>query len=147
MLPRLFSGNALLYAGGALAALLLASNLAWWAQASGLRASLREARADAQVTAIERDAWKAKAAELAEANRAGQDVMTALRAEIDLAQGEARRLEAEGRQAIAAARADAAAAEGNLRQFRERYARQRAAPDCDGALAAVQQHCPQFEGY
>ena len=131
----------------ALVALLLAGNLAWWAQARGLRADVREAVAEQRVLETERAAWKNKAGELVEANKAAQLIITALRAELEQAQGEARRLDAEGRAAIAAARADASAAARQLNAFRERYQRQRATPDCAGALEALQQHCTQFEGY
>lgn len=147
MIARLLVGKGMLYAAGGLAALLAASNLGWWAHAAGLRADLREASAEQRVLEIERDAWQAKTTELAAANLDGQQIIVTLRSELAQAQGEARRLEAEGRTAIAAARADAEAAERELGDFRERYARQRAEPDCDAALAAVQQHCPQFEGY
>lgn len=147
ILPKMLAGKGALYAGAALLALLLASNLAWWAQARGLRADVREAVAENRVTTTERDAWKSKAVELVEANTATQATITALQAELTQAQGEARRLDAEGRAAIAAARADASAAARQLIAFRERYQRQRATPDCAGALAAVQQHCTQFEGY
>lgn len=147
MIAKLLAGKGALYATGGLAALLLATNLIWWAQASGLRADLREAEAETRVTATERDAWQGKARELAEANRGWQEIVATLRTELVRAQGDARRLAADGQRAIAAARADAAAAAKHLTEFRERYERQRAAPGCDAALAAVQQHCPQFEGY
>ena len=149
ILARLLAGKGALYIAiaGGLAVLLLASNLGWWARAAVLGANLREAEAEGRTTATERDAWKTKTSELAAANRAGQQIVTALQAELTLAQGEARRLEADVRAAIAAARADAQAAARQLAEFSARYAAQRAAPDCAGALAAVQQHCPQFEGY
>lgn len=145
--PQMLAGKGALYAGGALVALLLASNLAWWVQARGLRADVREAVAEQRVLETERESWKNKAGELAEANTAMQGIITALQAELVQAQGEARRLDAEGRAAIAAARADASSAERQLIAFRERYQRQRATPDCAGALDALQQHCTQFEGY
>lgn len=147
MIARLLTGKGALYAAGVLAGLLAVSALGWWAQVSGLRADLREAQAEQRVTATERDAWQGKANELAEANRATQITIATLRAELAQAQGQARRLEAEGRRAIAAARADASAAAERLAEFRGRYERQRATPDCAGALDALQQHCTQFEGY
>ena len=144
---QLLAGKTALYGIAALAALLVASNLGWWAAATGLRADLREAAAENRVLVTEREAWKSKAGELAEANRGWQETIATLRTELALAQGEALRLDAEGRAAIAAARADAAAAARRAAEFNKRYAGQRAVPDCAGALAAVQQHCPQFEGY
>lgn len=147
MIARLLAGKGMLYAAGGLAALLAASNLGWWVHASALRADLRVSAADNSVVVTEREAWKSKAGELAAANKGSQDIITALRAELKQAQGEARRLDAEGRAAIAAARADAEAAALRMAEFSKRYAGQRAVPDCAGALAAVQQHCPQFEGY
>jgi chromosome segregation ATPase len=136
-----------LYGAAAGLALLLASNLGWWAKATGLEASLRGCEAQSRVAATERAAWKAKATDFAAANRAGQNVVDRLRAELEQAQGAARSLAAQGQRAIASARADATAAEQRLSQFRERYAAQRAVPTCAAVLADLQRHCKQFEGY
>ena len=144
---QLLAGKAAIYGIAALAALLVVSNLGWWVYAGALDADLRVSAADNSMVVTEREAWKSKAGELATANQGGQDIITALRAELKQAQGEARRLDAEGRAAIAAARAEAEAAARRMAEFSKRYAGQRAVPDCAGALAAVQQHCPQFEGY
>lgn len=148
MIPaRLLAGKGVLYLAGGLAALLVASNLAWFARAAGLRADLSAARADAQLAETERDAWKAKAADLLRANQAGQAVVDALQIELANAQRQARELDAQGRRALAAARAQAATADQRLREFRARYERQSGTPDCAAALAALPHHCPQFEGY
>ena len=147
MLPKMLAGKGALYVGVALSALLVVSNLGWWTLATVLRGDLRVCEADAGVVVTEREAWKSKAGELAVANGAGQKIVATLQGELEHAQGDARRLDSEGRAAIAAARADASAAARQLIAFRERYQRQRATPDCVGALEALQQHCTQFEGY
>lgn len=144
---QMLTGKVAFYAIAALAALLLGCNIAWYARAGVLHAQVRAAEAKESAALTEREAWKSKAAELATANHSGQDVITKLRAELEFAQGEARRIDAQGRAAVADAQSRAAGAERDLRAFRARYAQQVAAPDCAGALAAVQQHCPQFEGY
>ena len=127
--------------------LLLASNLWWWVRATGLRADVHEATAENRLLAVERGAWQRKTAELAGANLASQRIVAALQSELAKAQSAARRLEAEGQAAIAAARAAAEASDRELAEFGARYARQLVVPACAAALGAVQQRCPQFEGY
>lgn len=144
----------LLIAIGVLVMLLLASNAGWLMRANSLEAQRDMAKANADAADadrdgayIERDAWKAKAGELAAANKGAQENIESLIGELEKQQGENLRLQESGRRAVAAAQAEAAEADRALKRFIDRYAEQLRHPDCAGALSAVQQACPALEGY
>jgi hypothetical protein len=144
----------LLYVTAALAVSLLLSNVGWWVNASTLRLRSKVANAEKDAALVtldarttERDAWKRKVVELHVANVASQQTTARLLTELANAQGERRRIQAEGQRAITAALAEAADADRTLKAFVDRYAKQVSAPDCAGALAAVQRACPALEGY
>ncbi|UZW62755.1 hypothetical protein [Lysobacter enzymogenes] len=144
----------LLYVIAALGLLLVLTNVGWGLHASALDlqrdvavANKDSALALADALKVERDAWKNKAGELKVANLASQKTVDHLKAELELAQGEKRRLQAEGQEAVAAAQAEANDADHALRDFINRYAQQLRNADCAGALSVVQQSCPALEGY
>lgn len=148
------SVKTLLYALAALALLLVLTNVGWSLHASALDlqrdvavANKDSALALADGLKVERDAWKNKAGELEIANLASQKTVDHLKVELDLAQGEKRRLQAEGQKAVAAAQAEANDADRALKDFINRYAQQMRNADCAGALSVVQQACPALEGY
>ena len=128
-------------------ALLLASNLAWWGYAGGLRADVAKAEGARDAAVTERAAWKTRAGELHSANAAYDSEFAKLAGELQAAQAERARLQREHGEALEAARAAEADADRTLRAFMDRYAAQLRAPDCAGALASVQRLCPALEGY
>lgn len=135
-------------------AILAAGNLAWWGYASHLAGQRDVAVANAGTAdkalegmVVSRDAWKNKVQELEVANLATRTTITYLQEALTQAQGERRRLEAEGQRAIAEARARAQDAELAHKSFVDRYAQQIRNPDCAGALTVLQTSCPALEGY
>lgn len=140
----------LLYACGALVLLCLALGAAVWAKDTALdsatsKTEAAEAQRDEARTAA--DAWKGKADGCVAANEAYADVVGTLNGELELAQAERRRLEAEGKSAIAAARAEARDADRTLKRMAAQFQAQSREPSCAAAVARVAQVCPAFEGY
>ena len=118
------------------------------------RADVAAARAETDAAAAtvgqrttEREAWK----QAARASQAAAGRWEAAFADMQIllrdAQGEARRLDAAGRQAVAAAQAREAEANRTLEAWMRRYAEQVRVGDCAAALNAVQAACPAFEGF
>lgn len=128
-------------------AALLASNLAWWGFAGGLRADVAQAKGARDTAVTERDAWKTRAGELTAANAAYDTEFAKLAGELKSAQAEHARIQRQHGAALAAAREAEADADRTLRTFMDRYAAQLRAPDCAGALTTVQRLCPALEGY
>lgn len=112
-----------------------------------LQAQQRADRGALQAMTVSRDAYKQRVDDLSAANRAYDASFATLSDELKLAQGESRRLEAEGRAAVAAAEARARDAGLVLKRFMDRHAQQVRNPDCQHALASVQTSCPALEGY
>lgn len=140
----------LLYTSGALLLACIGLGVALHVKSSTLEAAeaqVGQVAAERDALATERDAWKLESAQCVEANEAYADVVGTLHGELQLAQGERRRLEAEGQAAIAAARADARDAERTLQRMAAQFQAQSRAPDCAAATARVAQACPAFEGY
>ena len=140
----------LLYACGALLVALLAAGV----YAAVLNSRLDTAHAekgaaessrDAAITA--REAWKQRAAEGVDAIAAHKAVTAAMRAEIERAQGEAKRRDAAARKSVAAAQAEAQDADRTLARMAAQFQAQARQPDCTRALAAVAIACPNMKGY
>jgi hypothetical protein len=127
-------------------ALALASGLLWL-KVRDMKAQRDVACGTLQAMTVSRDAYKVRVDELVAANRAYDASFATLSDEYKRAQGEARRLEEEGRAALAAAEARARDADVVLKLFMDRHAQQLRAPDCQHALASVQASCPALEGY
>ncbi|GGD45744.1 hypothetical protein [Pseudoxanthomonas indica] len=126
---------------------LLTSNAGWWVRASVLSSERDVAVADRAVLATSKDAYKVRVGELTAANRVYDAEYSRLAKELQLAQGETARLNAEGDRAVAAAQAKADEADRVLKTFMERYAQQVRVPDCAQALSTIQRLCPALGGY
>lgn len=127
-------------------ALALASGLLWL-KGRDMKAQRDVARGALEALTVSRDAYQVRVDELVAANRAYDASFATLSEEYKRAQGEARRLEEQGRAAIAAAEARARDAGVVLKRFMDRHAQQLREPDCQHALASVQASCPALEGY
>jgi hypothetical protein len=141
--PLLYACGALLVAVVGLAiALKVAGGKVDTAQAHQATA---ESRRDTAIT--ERDAWKAKTADLRAANTAVVAANDSLRAELARQQQQCSDNAAANQRAIAAARADAADADRTLKAFTAKFQIESRKPTCARALDALGAACPALEGY
>ena len=129
--------------------------------AGGLAIALNVAHADARAASAERDAALAerdartgerdgfaqRVEELAKANLAWSNAAKTLQGELDRAQREGRRLDAENRRAIASARAEAADADRTLKRFVDQFASESRRPACAQALNQLEAACPALSTY
>lgn len=140
----------LLYACGALLLIALGLGVALKvATSNAAAAESATTAAHAATTAVrtERDAWKREAQTLKAANTAWGDVVKTLKVELAAAQGEARRVSAEGQRAVAQARDAARDAERTLSIMATQFQAQSRKPACAHALANLEAACPAFSGY
>lgn len=141
--PLLWASGALLLACIGLSIALVVAN----GQRDTAQADRDTAIAERDTAVTEREAHKQRSGELAVANAAYGEVVQQLQAALAEAQGENRRITAEGQRAIAAAQAEAADADRTLKAFTAQFQAESRKPTCARALAALGQACPALEGY
>jgi hypothetical protein len=144
----------LLYVVAAQLAVIVA--MSGWMAVEGARHDAETARLQGRITftagqrdiaRTETEAWKRTAETLQAAAVKWDEAVGTLQSLLRDAQGERRRLDAEGRAAIAAAEARATDADRTLAAWTRRYAEQVRVGDCAAALNAVQTACPALEDY
>ena len=145
-----FTVTPLLYACGALLALSIGLGVALKLKGADVTAaeaatSVAEASRDKAIT--EREAWKSRAGELTAANLAYGSVVTGLREELALCQGENARIGQAGQLAIHRAQADARDADRTLAAFTAKFQTESRKPVCAAALSALDAACPALGGY
>jgi cell division protein FtsL len=141
--PLLWSSGMLLLACIGLSLALVVAN----SKRDTAQAERDTAIAERDTAVTEREAHKQRSGELQLANAAYGDVVKELQAALKEAQGENRRISAEGQRAIAAAQAEAADADRTLKAFTAQFQAESRKPNCARALAALGQACPALEGY
>lgn len=137
----------LLWAIGLQLAAIVALGGALWVQSIWWNGKVAEVGAERNRWKVLAEARAVRVDELSAANFAFESVNDTLRRLLREAQGEAARLEKEGRDAVAAARAAEAEANRTLDAWLDRYAEQVRVGDCAAAWNAVQAQCPALEGY
>lgn len=140
----------LLYACGALLLLAIGLSVKIALLGSDLDTAIADkGKAEAERAAVitERESWKGRADELQAANGAYGTALNTMHQQLQLCQGEATRIESEGRKAVAAARAEAADADAALKHFTAQFQAESRKPGCAAALAALDAACPALQGY
>ncbi len=138
------------------AQLAIIAAMSGWMAEQGAQHDAETARLQGRVTftagqrdiaRTETEAWKRTAETLQGAATQWSAAVETLQGLLRDAQGERRRLDAEGRAAIAAAETRATDANRTLAAWTRRYAEQVRVGDCAAALNAVQTACPALEKY